>query len=211
MSRALTQREITKDEIVLGILAAVERDAALTQRRVSSEFGIALGLVNSCLKRCINKGYIKVRQAPTRRYAYYLTPTGFAEKSRLTASFLARSFSFFRRAKMQCNALLSGCAGRGVRSITLLGRGDLADIVVLLANNHGITVVEVADHDGDAQSVVSDARAADHYVITSLARPHELYAEALRAFGEAKVSAPELLGLPAASPVIGADASRTGR
>src|SRR3546814_14712838 len=38
----------------------------------AGELGIALGLTNIYLKRSINKGLIKVRKAPARRYAYYV-------------------------------------------------------------------------------------------------------------------------------------------
>jgi DNA-binding MarR family transcriptional regulator len=74
---------------MLGLLAAVERDSALTQRHLARELGIALGLANAYLRRCTKKGLIKMRQAPLNRYAYYLTPRGFAEKSRLTAEYLS--------------------------------------------------------------------------------------------------------------------------
>src|SRR6476620_9939699 len=90
----------TKDErIVLGLLESVERDGAQSQRRLASELGIALGLVNAYLKRCVTKGLLKVGEAPARRYAYYLTPRGFAEKSQLTVEYLSVSFLRFREAK----------------------------------------------------------------------------------------------------------------
>jgi hypothetical protein len=73
---------------VLGLLESVERDGAQSQRKLASDLGIALGLVNAYLKRCVKKGLLKIGQAPARRYAYYLTPHGFAEKSRLYASYL---------------------------------------------------------------------------------------------------------------------------
>ena len=91
--------------IVLGLLESVGRDGGQSQRRLAAELGIALGLVNAYLKRCIGKGLVKVRSAPTRRYAYYLTPKGFAEKSRLTVSYLTNSLSFFRLARADCAAL----------------------------------------------------------------------------------------------------------
>ena len=53
-----------------------------------------------------------MRQVPLNRYAYYLTPQGFAEKSRLTAEYLAASFDFFRRARGDCAALCFGNAKR---------------------------------------------------------------------------------------------------
>src|SRR5664279_857624 len=96
---AAIRREHSEDEIVLGVLDAVERDQHVTQRHVAGELGIALGLANTYLRRCVRKGLIKMSQVPRRRYAYYLTPQGLAEKSRLTAQYLAHSFSFFRRAR----------------------------------------------------------------------------------------------------------------
>ena len=91
--------------IMLGLLDAVEQDRAHSQRHLASELGIALGLVNAYLKRCMKKGLVKMRQAPARRYAYYLTPQGFAEKSRLTVEYLSFSFGFFRQAKTDCSGL----------------------------------------------------------------------------------------------------------
>jgi DNA-binding MarR family transcriptional regulator len=83
--------------IVLGLLESVERDGAQSQRKLASDLGIALGLLNAHLRRFVKKGLLKIGRAPARRYAYYLTPHGFAEKSRLTVEYLSSSFSFFRR------------------------------------------------------------------------------------------------------------------
>ena len=50
--------------IMLGLLDAVEQDRAHSQRHLASELGIALGLVNAYLKRCMKKGLVKASQAP---------------------------------------------------------------------------------------------------------------------------------------------------
>src|SRR5580765_760798 len=94
------------ERILLGVLSSVEQSGDRSQRRIAAELGIALGLVNAYLKRCVKKGLVKVHDAPARRYAYYLTPQGFAEKSRLTVEYLSYSFSFFRQAKNDCSQLL---------------------------------------------------------------------------------------------------------
>src|ERR1044071_7056377 len=99
--------------IILGLLDSVERNGAQSQRHLASELGIALGLVNAYLKRCIKKGLLKVTQAPPRRYAYYLTPQGFAEKSRLTIEYLTSSFSFFRQARADCAQTLAVAHANG--------------------------------------------------------------------------------------------------
>src|SRR5262252_11092474 len=114
--------------IVLGLLQSVERDGGQSQRRLAADLGIALGLVNAYLKRCIKKGLVKVSEAPARRYAYYLTPRGFAEKSRLTVEYLGYSFSFFRRARTDCSAVIVSAKGRGWSRVALAGVSDLAEI-----------------------------------------------------------------------------------
>src|SRR5258708_27312746 len=85
-------RETGDAEIVLDLLTSIERDSRVTQRKLAGDLGIALGLANSYLRRCVHKGLVKMSQAPLNRYAYYLTPQGFAEKSRLTAEYLSVSF-----------------------------------------------------------------------------------------------------------------------
>jgi DNA-binding MarR family transcriptional regulator len=81
-------KETEQTRILLGLLESVSRDGTRSQRHLANDLDIALGLVNAYLRRCVNKGLVKVSQVPARRYAYYLTPKGFAEKSRLTVEFL---------------------------------------------------------------------------------------------------------------------------
>ena len=99
--------------ITLAVLNAVQENDQVTQRSLAQEVGVALGLANAYLKRCVKKGLVKVSMVPSNRYAYYLTPKGFAEKSRLTAEYLSQSFRFFRTARNECSQLLKSCATRG--------------------------------------------------------------------------------------------------
>src|SRR4029079_12253905 len=113
MSSTIRENEAGDDRILLGLLESVERDGGQSQRRLASELGIALGLVNAYLKRCVTKGLVKVNEIPARRYGYFLTPQGFAEKSRLTVEYLSYSFSFFREARADCSAVVDQARARG--------------------------------------------------------------------------------------------------
>ena len=155
ISTNVTRRDNADDEIVLAVLDVVERDTHLTQRHVASELGIALGLANAYLKRCVRKGLIKVSQVPRRRYAYYLTPQGFTEKSRLTATYLAHSLSFFRRARAQCGEIFAAAEARGQRQLALVGSGDLAEIATLVAREHPVTIVGVITPLDQAESLAA--------------------------------------------------------
>src|SRR5580765_6671163 len=125
MNRATLSNEADEGRIVLNLLNSVD-DGARSQRRIAEELGIALGLVNAYLKRCVKKGYVKVSEAPARRYAYYLTPYGFAEKSRLTVEYLSRSFSFFREAKADCIEIFAIAKAQNFHDLVLSGKSDLA-------------------------------------------------------------------------------------
>src|SRR6266446_2093534 len=141
MAGATQQDEAEKARIVLGLLESLERDGAKSQRNLASELGIALGLVNAYLKRCAKKGLIKMKEAPARRYAYYLTPQGFAEKSRLTVEYLSYSFSFFRSARADCAAVLETAGVRGWTRIALVGISDLAEISAICVLETGIKII----------------------------------------------------------------------
>jgi DNA-binding MarR family transcriptional regulator len=198
-------------EIVLGLLTSIERNSAITQRKLAGDLGIALGLANSYLRRCVRKGLIKIGQVPLNRYAYYLTPQGFAEKSRLTAEYLTVSFNFFRRARSDCAELLQECAARGWTRVALCGAGDLAEVAVLSAGESEIEVVCVIDParaGGRCVSVpiVADLATAqqqgafDGVILTDTQAPQRRFDE-LVASGPASglsavcVVAPNLLGI----------------
>src|SRR3954447_7517844 len=153
--------------IMLGLLESVERNGAQTQRRLAAELGIALGLVNAYLKRCVRKGLVKIGEAPARQYAYYLTPQGFAEKSRLTIDYLSYSFSFFRRAKADCGAVFATAKDRGFARIVLAGRSDLAEIAVLCAAESGVEIAAIVDPRADATHFLGLPLVKDYAAVAS--------------------------------------------
>ena len=227
-------QETGDPEIVLGLLTSIERNSAITQRKLAGDLGIALGLANSYLRRCVRKGLIKIGQVPLNRYAYYLTPQGFAEKSRLTAEYLTVSFNFFRRARSDCAELLQECAARGWTRVALCGAGDLAEVAVLSAGESEIEVVCVIDParaGGRCVSVpiVADLAAAqqqgafDGVILTDTQAPQRRFDELIAsgpAYGLSAVCvvAPNLLGIsrltvpvPVADPIAEPAVARSGR
>jgi len=198
----VARREPSNDAIVLGVLDAVERNPSVTQRSVARELGIALGLVNAYLHRCLSKGLIKIGQVPPRRYAYYLTPRGMTEKSRLTATYLMDSFAFFREARMQCNELFQMLAARGQCRLALVGGGDLAEIARLVARDHRIEIAGIAPAGADVAGLSADLEGygqLDAVVVTALERSRETFAAAVALMGAERVHAPALLRIPLAA------------
>jgi DNA-binding MarR family transcriptional regulator len=203
----VARREATDDEIVLGVLDVVERDPAVTQRSVARELGIALGLANAYLKRCVRKGLIKVGQVPSRRYAYYLTPQGFSEKSRLTAEYLAHSLSFFRKARAQCAGLFGEAVARGHQRIALVGEGDLAEIASLVAQTNAVEIAGIiagAESDEVLKERLAALGRVDAVLVTALIDSRATFDTAVAAIGADRVYAPDLLRLRRRDPKPGA-------
>jgi DNA-binding MarR family transcriptional regulator len=216
-------RESSDLGIELHLLEAIERDSALTQRSLARDLGIALGLANAYLRRCVKKGLVKIRQAPASRYFYYLTPQGLAEKSRLVAEYLAVSLAFFRLAKSECAALFAECEARGWRRVALVGVGELAEIATLSSGERAVEILCVIDRGAAGRRcaglpVVADLRAAmlaagaaglDALIVTDMHSPQrsfEAASEAARFQGLSadRIMAPRLLHLS------GAPAKREG-
>jgi hypothetical protein len=185
--------------VTLGLLTAIEADSAITQRLLSTELGIALGLANAYLKRCVRKGYVKIRQIRPNRCAYYLTPTGFAEKSRLTATYLQQSFLLFRLARIQYQDVLRTCEANNWRRVALFGSGDLAEIVRICAIERLITIVGVVtDHAQEGLPCVRDLRemdGVDAALITSLEDPQSVYDTALGQLSPERILHPAILNI----------------
>jgi DNA-binding MarR family transcriptional regulator len=203
-------RPDTKAAVTLGMLNAIERDASITQRHLSGELGIALGMANAYLKRCVRKGLVKVRQAPLKRYAYYLTPSGFAEKSRLTIEYFKSSFEFFRDARRQCTALFEESARRGHTRVALVGASELAEAAILSAAETGVTIVAVIDAGYRGQQLagvpvvahVGSAGNLDALLVTDMRAPQAAFDSALigvaaLGLGPERVLAPALLPINA--------------
>ena len=205
-----TESNNTEDaRILLDLLNSVERDGGQSQRRLASELGVALGLVNAYLRRCVKKGLVKVTETPARRYMYYLTPQGFTEKSRLTVEYLSVSFGFFRRAKAECGAVFGIAAERGFSRVALAGISDLAEIAMICAVDTGVKVTAVVDSKSALSHFVglpvvpsfdTIVGSCDAVIITDLQRTAELTKQASALFGPERVLTPKLMLPPPRVP-----------
>jgi DNA-binding MarR family transcriptional regulator len=198
------QRE---EALTLELLEAIEQRNNVTQRHLASRMGVALGLTNSYLKRCVRKGLVKVQQAPANRYLYYLTPKGFAEKSRMTGEYLSYSFSFYRRASRSCAETLRDCREAGHARIGLYGDSDLAEIAAVQAYEVGLEIACLCDPTGRRTRfisfpVVHNLQAAlplDAWLLTVVEGAAEVYQQVTEQADGAPVYVPSLLGLARSS------------
>ncbi|HVW73753.1 MAG TPA: hypothetical protein VHC39_08945 [Rhizomicrobium sp.] len=202
----MQKNSVENSRLILNLLESVDRHGSRSQRVWASEFGVALGLVNSYLKYCVRKGFIKVKRVPAQRYIYFLTPKGFSEKSRLTVLLLSNSLAFFRQARADCSKVLKMAQARGWKRVALGGASELAEISMLCAIETGITICAVVDSGFAGERFLdlpvvwnfTAVGAIDGVIITDRLAPQEKFAAAVAACGADRVLAPSLLGLTSA-------------
>jgi DNA-binding MarR family transcriptional regulator len=183
------------------LLDNVAGQAVPNQRALARQIGISVGLVNALVHRGVRKGLIKIKEAPARRYAYYLTPKGFAEKSRLVAEYLDYSLTFFRTARQEYSELFARCEAMGRQRLVLCGAGELAEIASLASNDSAIELVGVFDEKTNRPRVgslpvfqdLTAFGADDVAVITDGQKPQEIYDLMCTRLGAERVFAPAFL------------------
>lgn len=192
-----------KDErLTLEVLSAIDSDQRVSQRGLSRQMGVALGLTNSYVRRCVRKGFVKINEAPANRYLYYLTPKGFREKSRLTAKFLVSSFDFYRDAAGSCARVFDQCTDDGVREVVLCGYSELAEIAFLKSLDSEVEVSGLFDETRDDERFFSravwrdlDAIPAQARVLTRVKGAGKLLARLESESPGLPVYVPDILGL----------------
>ena len=191
----------SKAKSELDFLSAIERGEVVTQMTLAKRIGVSIGLINALLKRATHKGFVKARKVPYKRYAYYLTPRGFGEKSRLVAEYLDHSLQFYRTARSEYVALFEDVRKMGLERLVLVGGDELAEIAILAAWGEDVTLLALVDPQANQPRryglevirSVGEVADVDGLIITDARTPQKTY-EAMRAcFPDGRVLAPPLL------------------
>ena len=191
------------DRATLKMLDVLERGATMSQRGLATQVGVALGMTNSLLKRAVRKGFVKVQQIPAKRYAYYVTPKGFSEKSQLVAQYLSSSLHFFRRAREEYSNIFLELKRLEHKRIVLFGTGELAEIALISAIADGIDILAIVQP-GSNQSEFAGTKVVssldddilssiDAVVITHSSAPQESYDSVTKQIDADKVFVAPLL------------------
>ncbi|WP_293602662.1 MULTISPECIES: MarR family EPS-associated transcriptional regulator [unclassified Polaromonas] len=98
-----------REETYLKVMRLLQENPDLTQRELAEQLGVSVGSVNYCLRALMEKGWVKMKNFVHSKnkfgYVYVLTPTGIAERTKLTSNFLARKVIEFEILKHEIEML----------------------------------------------------------------------------------------------------------
>jgi DNA-binding MarR family transcriptional regulator len=129
----------------LAILEKLENNGHLTQRDLSKEVGIALGLVNHLLKKMVRKGWIKIRNVDAKKIRYLITPEGAMEKSSLLYKRVESTIHFYLDAKRVIKEKVEHLKGDGVKSVSIYGINHISEVLYIVLKELGLELGYVVD------------------------------------------------------------------
>jgi DNA-binding MarR family transcriptional regulator len=140
-----------EDLHVFRLMGEIDRDGNYTQRELSRRLDLSLGLVNTFLKRLVNKGYFKVKTMPRNRVKYFLTPKGLARKSKLTVEYLRYSVNFYTEIKKLLLNKYQEMEKSKVTSLLFYGASEVAELAYLYLQLTDIRLTGIIDDTRDGQ------------------------------------------------------------
>ena len=135
-----------QDIRTLKILEEIDNDHVPSQRDLARKLNVSLGLVNSFIKRLVQKGYFKISTIPKNRVRYVLTPKGAAEKVRLTYEYIHYSVQYYKGTRKKLREILNELNNYSVKRIVFYGVTDLAEIAYISLMETSLELVGVVDN-----------------------------------------------------------------
>ena len=129
----------------LEILEQLENNGHLTQRDLSKEVGIALGLVNHLLKKMANKGWIKIKNIDAKKIRYLITPEGAREKSSLLYKRVESTIHFYLEAKRVIKDKVIYLKNDGIEDVSIYGINHISEVLFIVLKELGLKLNSVVD------------------------------------------------------------------
>jgi DNA-binding MarR family transcriptional regulator len=131
----------------LNLLRELEKNPIISQRELSHKFGIALGVINACLKRMARRGWIRMMNQDHRKIGYFLTPKGFAEKAKLTLHLISWTVQHYSTLKEIIGERLLEMQNKGFERIVFYGVSDEMEIAYITLQGLNLELVGIVEDD----------------------------------------------------------------
>lgn len=136
------------------LLAEIGSGEHGSQRTLSRRLGIALGLTNLLIRRLVRKGWVRVIHIRPNRVMYLLTPTGIAEKARMSRDSLQYSLRFYTEARQRIAARFATLSYEWMSSandekrIVFFGTGEVAEVGYVCLQETDLRLIGAIDDQG---------------------------------------------------------------
>ena len=153
----------------LELLQELEKNPIISQRELSHKFGIALGLTNACLKRMARRGWIRITGFNHHKIGYYLTPKGFAEKTKLTLHLVSWTVQHYSALKDIIGKRFLEMQNKGMKRIVFYGVSEEMEVAYITLQGVNMKLVGIVeDEDKIVRKEIFGIELKDIHQIESL-------------------------------------------
>jgi DNA-binding MarR family transcriptional regulator len=122
------------------LLNEIAQDPLVTQARLSSRLGIAVGSVNWYIKRLIQRGWVKVSHLDRTRLKYDLTSEGMSVFTQRALQYARDSLKVYRDFRNKAIELVAELRRQGITEVYLAADDERGDILRLTCIESGIAL-----------------------------------------------------------------------
>lgn len=123
----------------ISMLEVIQNHDYISQRDISNEVGISLGMVNLLLKKFAKTGLIKAERLNGNKVKYMLTPSGFSYLSKKTVDYISRSYKAVLKIQNHMLSVIEENYSPGEIVLIYGKHDDIGEILVDLLKTHGYT------------------------------------------------------------------------
>ncbi|WP_157230763.1 winged helix-turn-helix transcriptional regulator [Kiloniella laminariae] len=153
---------------MLRVLQLIDSNHAISQRAISDQLKVSIGVINSYFTLATESGWIKKvtsHQHKTFGYIYFLTETGSRHMDQLIQALLQNGLSLFNEIRLEYAELVKQAEDKHWHKILLVGRGNLADIALLELQKSTLHLFSVLDPDATEHQLITALQSCDAVIV----------------------------------------------
>ena len=126
------------------LINIIGADIDPSQRDLSRQMDMSLGMINMLIRRLAAKGYIRISQLDKRKVKYILTPKGFTEKMRKSIKYTLKTIHSISFIKERIREILIRLYTEGKKNFIVLGKSDFALMIDIILKEMAPNDYEIA-------------------------------------------------------------------
>jgi DNA-binding MarR family transcriptional regulator len=139
MDNTLAEKEFS-------LIREIARNPASTQRELSNEVGLSLGMTNLLIRKLAAKGCVKTTQLTWNKVQYILTPKGMMEKARKSFNYSAWALRHLKSVVARIRNILLSEYRAGRREFHIVSRDEGGELVQMALDGLDLSGARVHRH-----------------------------------------------------------------
>lgn len=125
-------------QILKNIQQTLTQDPNANQRTLAQNSNISLGQMNAVLKRCMERGWIAVKNLNMKKVCYYLTPEGLEEVRVRSCRYMKNTFSLMNEYAGKMQNVLQQAKDEGKTKVILVGKSNIDFLIEYTCEKTGL-------------------------------------------------------------------------